>query len=159
MNREIEIIEKIKKAIESLDEIDEMIDTQSAELQSTDLELSDLYHLIEQGRVSKEASTKIIKRIEELRLKRRALNNEHEIESTYLTHKSKMTGKDTRSFLASEIHKTVNKLNCDYKFRVLSDDDINELLSTKKKAGRPKKEKVVEQKILDMVLEESNEKK
>ena len=38
------IVEKIKNAIQVLDEIDGMIKSQSNELQMIDLELSDYYH-------------------------------------------------------------------------------------------------------------------
>ena len=137
------IVEKIKDAVQILDEIDEMINTQSTELQTIDLELSDWYHLIENNELSDEASIKVIKRIHDLRRLRRSLNNEHEIENTYLTHKSKMTGNETRQFLANEIFKTVKKLDSEYKNRVLTDEDIKNILEpAKKKPGRPKKVKV-----------------
>ena len=135
------IVEKIKDAVKVLDEIDEMINSQSTELQTIDLELSDWYHLIENNELSDEASIKVIKRIHDLRRLRRSLNNEHEIENTYLTHKSKMTGNETRQFLANEIYKTVKKLTTEYKNRVITDEDIKNTLEPKRKPGRPKKVK------------------
>ena len=136
------IVEKIKDAVKILDEIDEMINSQSTELQTIDLELSDWYHLIENNELSDEASIKVIKRIHDLRKLRRSLNNEHEIENTYLTHKSKMTGNETRQFLANEIYKTVKKLSSEYKNRVITDEDVkNTLEPAKRKPGRPKKVK------------------
>lgn len=139
------IVEKIKDAVKILDEIDEMINSQSAELQTIDLELSDWYHLIENNELSDEASARVVKRIHDLRKLRRSLNNEHEIENTYQTHKSKMTGNETRQFLANEIYKTVKKLNTEYKNRVLTDEDIKSILEStpKKKPGRPRKNVVV----------------
>lgn len=136
------IVEKIGQAIQILDEIDEMIKTQSNELQTIDYELSDLYHLIENNDLSDESSLVIVKRIHNLRKLRRSLNNEHEIENTYRNHLSKLTGPDTRKFLAIEIHKTTKNLNNLYKNRVLTEEDINTILNPvtpKKKAGRPKK--------------------
>lgn len=145
MRHEI-IIEKIKQAVSLLDEIDEMIDTQSIEIQNTDLQLSDYYHLIENNELSDAASINVIKRIHDLRVLRRSLNKEHEIENTYNTHKSKLAGKETRQFLLHEIYKTVKSLGSQYKNRILTDDDINEILTseTKKKRGRPAKEKTNE---------------
>ena len=135
------IVEKIKDAVKVLDEIDEMINSQSAELQTIDLELSDWYHLIENNELSDEASARVVKRIHNLRKLRRSLNNEHEIENTYQQHKSKLAGNNTRQFLANEIFKTVKQLGRKYTNRVLIDEDIKNVLESapKKKPGRPKK--------------------
>ncbi len=136
------LVEKIKNVIQILDEIDEMIKTQSTELQNVDFELSDYYHLIENNELSDIASIKIIKNIHDLRKKRRTLNNEYEIENTYQTHKSKLPGTETRKFLANEIYKTVKKLNTEYKNRILTENDIKSLLeetTIKRKPGRPRK--------------------
>lgn len=143
MRNEI-ILEKIKQVITILDEIDEMIETQSIEIQNTDLQLSDFYHLIENNELSDAASINVIKRIHDLRVLRRSLNNEHEIENTYNTHKSKLSGKDTRQFLLHEVYKTVKSLGSQYKNRILTDDDVKEILDPKKKRGRPPKEKINE---------------
>lgn len=142
--RDVEIVELVKQGIEILDKIDEMIKTQSVELQKIDYELSDLYHLIENNELSDEASVNIIKRIHDLRKERRALNNEYEIESTYQTHKSKLAGNGTRQFLATEILKTVKQLGKKYTNRVLKDEDIKSLIEpVKRKPGRPRKENIV----------------
>ena len=61
------IIEKIKNAICILDDIDDMIKTQSIELQKVDYKLSDLYHLIENNELSDEASINVVKEIHGLR--------------------------------------------------------------------------------------------
>lgn len=134
------IIEKVKNAIETLDEIDNMIQTQSSELQQVDYKLSDLYHLIENNELNEDASVNVIKAIHDLRKQRRSLNNEHELEVVYQTHKLKMTGTDTRQFLMAELHKVSKKLNQEYKNRVYTEEEISELVKPKKKRGRPRKE-------------------
>lgn len=137
------IVTKIRDAVQMLDDIDAMIKTQSQELQKVDYELSDLYHLIENNDLSEKASFNIVKRIHELRKQRRSLNNEYEIENTYQTHKSKMTGNETRQFLTTEIHKTVKQLKSEYKNRILTEEDIKNLLyPKKKKRGRPRKDEL-----------------
>ena len=142
MNRKERLLDLITASISSLDEIDNMIESQSAELQVVDLELSDLYHLIENNELDKNESYNVVKRIHDLRVVRRILNEEHEIELTYNAHKSKLAGDNTRQFLLSEIRKTNNKLNSEYKNRVLDEEKIKELLGTEevKKRGRPRKE-------------------
>ena len=142
--RDVEIVELVKQGIEILDKIDEMIKTQSVELQKIDYELSDLYHLIENNELSDEASINIVRRIHDLRKERRALNNEYEIENTYQTHKSKLAGNGTRQFLATEILKTVKQLGKKYTNRVLTEEDIKSLIEpVKRKPGRPRKENIV----------------
>ena len=134
------IVKKIKDAVKILDEIDEMINSQSTELQTIDLELSDWYHLIENNELSDEASVKVVKKIHDLRKLRRSLSNESSIENTYQTHKTKLIGNNTRQFLANEIYKVVKNLNKEYKNRVINDEDVKNILEpTKKKPGRPRK--------------------
>lgn len=65
------IIDKITNAISILDEIDNMIKTQSEELQKVDYKLSDLYHLIENNELSDEASINVVREIHLLRKERR----------------------------------------------------------------------------------------
>lgn len=141
------ITEKIINAVNILDEIDNMIQTQSTELQQVDLELSDLYHLIESNELNEKQSYKIVKRIHDLRLKRRALNKEHDIENAYKNQSNKMMGNNTRQFVLTEINKTIKQLESNYKYRVLKEEDIQDILSYEsKKRGRPKKEEIINEK-------------
>ena len=134
------IYEKIKQAMSILDEIDEMIKTQSIELQQVDYELSDWYHYIENNNIDENSSKKVLEEIQRLRKVRRGLQNEYEIENTYKNNSSKVMGNNTRGLLLAEINKTMSRLDCDYKNRVLTEDSINELLNTKRRRGRPRKE-------------------
>lgn len=145
--RDKEIVSKIKLVIKTLDEIDDFIDTQNEEMSKIDLELSDWIHFIENNDFNEEISHKVVSKIRDLRQRRRSLCNEQAIESTYKNNASKVMGNNTRPFLLNEIERTVKQLDTEYKNRVLTDEDIQELYeTTKKKVGRPKK--VVEEEIL-----------
>ena len=133
------IIDKITNAISILDEIDNMIKTQSEELQKVDYKLSDLYHLIENNDLSDEASINVVREIHLLRKERRSLNNEHDLEVVYQNQKQKMIGNDSRQFLVTELNKTNKRLNSEYKNRVYTTEQIEQLISPKKKRGRPRK--------------------
>lgn len=134
------IAEKIRTLISTLDEIDELINTRNAEMQKIDLELSDWYHFIENNDFDEKVSHKVVSKIRELRQARRGLCNEMAIEDTYKNNASKVMGKNTRPFLLTEIEKTVKQLDSEYKNRIITDEDIQEILDTpKKKVGRPKK--------------------
>jgi len=134
------IFNKICQVVNLLDEIDKMIEELPTEQQKTDWEISDWLHYIEINDVDEQASAKIIKKIKDLRRIRRTLNNERAIEDTYKNNSSKMMGNKTRPFLMQEINKTINQLNCEYKNRILTDEDIKAMVSEPKKRGRPKKE-------------------
>lgn len=138
------ILSKIKEAVKILDEIDSLIETQPQELQKVDYELSDLYHYIENEDINQETSIKLIERIKYLRLVRRSLNNEYSIEKAYKDNSSKMMGNGSRPFLMNILSKTVENLNCEYKNRVLTEEDILNLKTVeKKKRGRPKKGEIL----------------
>lgn len=139
MNRDELVYEKIKQAMQILDEIDKMIDSQSEELQNVDYELSDWLHFIESNEINDKDSTNIIKEIRNLRQKRRSLHNEYEIEKTYKSNSAKVMGNNTRQLLLAEINKTLKQLDSEYKNRILTEEKINELLNNKKKKGRPRK--------------------
>lgn len=140
------IVNKIIDVVRILDEIDEMITTQSTELQKVDLELSDLYHFIENNDLSKETSLKLIDRIKYLRIVRRTLQREYEIENAYKNNSSKMMGNNTRGLLLTTIKQTVKNLDTEYKNRVLTEEDIKKLTeeTPHKRRGRPPKSKEVE---------------
>lgn len=136
-------LNKVKQAINIIDEIDEMIETQGQELQKIDYELSDLYHFIENENMSNDTCIKVIERIKYLRLIRRSLNNEYTLEKVYKENSSKMMGNNTRGFLLNTLCQTNENLKTEYKNRVLTDEDIKTLVeeTPHKRRGRPPKKK------------------
>ena len=139
-----EFLNTVNNAIKLIDKLDKMIQTQPDELRKVDYELSDYYHLIENNELNDAQSAIVVKRIHELRVARRGLLKEHEIENTYNTHKTKLIGNNTRQFLLAEICKIQKKIDSEYKNRVLDETTVNNILNTPKKrgVGRPKKQKM-----------------
>lgn len=136
-----ELLRKVKDVTKLLDEIDEMIKSQAEELSKVDTELSDWYHLIENNDLNKDQSFKVVKRIHDLRIVRRDLKNENELEKTFSTHKNKLIGTDTRQFLNTEMNKKRKSLDTQYNNRVITQEELEEVMSPleHKKRGRPKK--------------------
>lgn len=132
------VIQKIKQVIELIDEIDNLINTQAKTLQEIDLELSDWLHFIENNDVTEKQCVIVIKRIKELRLIRKSLHKEHAIEKTYKDNSSKMMGNNTRQMLLSEINKTISQWEKEYNNRIITDEQILEIINTSK--ARKKKE-------------------
>lgn len=139
MERDKEIIEIINIAIKKLDEIDERINNQSSENQEIDYKISDILHYIENNELNDKECVKIVQLLKEFRLIRRSLRNEYEIEKTYKENSSKMMGNNTRGLLMAEINKKVKQLDNEYKYRVLSEEEIVKLIGEKSKRGRKKK--------------------
>lgn len=138
--RDKEIEEKIRNLIKTLDDIDNLITTRSEELRKIDLELSDWLHFIENNDFEEKVSHKVVMKIRELRRKRRSLCREQAIEETYKNNSSKVMGNNTRPFLLNEIEITIKNLDSEYKNRIITEENIQELLEVpKKKVGRPKK--------------------
>ena len=133
------IIEKIKNAVLLLDEIDDMINTQSFQTQEVDYAIQDWLHYIENNEISEKQSYKIIQELKRLRQIRRCLHNEHEIEKVFMNNASKVMGNNTRPLLLAEVGKVEKQLNGEYKNRILTVEEIDEIINEKKKRGRPKK--------------------
>ena len=132
------IYNTIKEAIKLIDEIDAMINTQAEELQKVDYEISDWLHYIENNETTGKENEKILKKLKELRIKRKSLHKEHAIEKAYKDNSNKMMGNNTRQMLLSEINKTIKQWENEYKNRILTEEEIKNFLETKK-VGRPKK--------------------
>ena len=139
MNRDREIYEKIVKGMEILDEIDNMINSQSNELQEIDYKISDLLHYLENNDLSDKECVKFVKIMQEFRQIRKSLHKEHEIEKAYKENSSKVMGNNTRQMLMAEINKAVKQWNNEYKYRIITEDEIKLLISEKKRVGRPRK--------------------
>lgn len=134
------IYEKIKQTTKLIDEIDSMINSQSEELKKVDLEISDWLHFIENNKTTEKQDSIIISKLKELRLIRKSLHKEYTIEKAYKDNSSKMMGNNTRQLLLAEINKVVNQWEKEYNNRILTDEEIEQILNqTKKRVGRPKK--------------------
>lgn len=125
-------------------------------LQDVNLEIMDIEHLIENENFSDIACVKTIAKLKELRKKRRSLKNEGELAQKYNELKARLSSKENRQFICSEIHKRAKQFGQEYNYRVLSEEEIKFLLedSTKsheKKARNEQKSKDINEKILSML--------
>jgi hypothetical protein len=142
MNRDELAYNAIKSAMDTLDCIDEMINSQSAALQEVDYKISDYLHYIENNDIEDKECVNLVKELKELRQIRRSLKKEYEIEKTYKENSGKVMGNNTRGMLLAEINKTIKQLDSEYKYRVINEEEIKDIIKCeKKKVGRPKKVK------------------
>lgn len=118
----------LQDSLNSLDELDNLIESNGSRQSEVDSELSDLLHLIENNELSETASVKIVRRIHDLRKVRRSLRNEYELILKYNEVKGRLTSKENRKFIVAEIRKRMKSLNNEYQNRVLAKEQVDELL-------------------------------
>lgn len=135
----MQIIEKLKTVIEELDKLDNYFDELPSLQSQIDSLISDYRHLIRENDVSN-ISPDIIQKIHEAELTRKNLNKDLDILRVYNQQKGKLNNLATRQFLLSEVCKKEKEWYYPYKYRILTEKEVLELLDKKKKRGRPKKE-------------------
>lgn len=120
----------LHRVISTLDELDELIDTNGDRQSKIDLELSDWLHKLQyDDELTTEQITNIGIRIKELRKERESLRNEYELITEFSKNKNKLFQKENRQFLVHSIKQRLERLNQPYNNRVLTDDEMNEVLN------------------------------
>lgn len=151
-------LKHLQDSIETLNKLDELIETNSQRQSEVDSELCDLLHLIENQELKDVACIKITHRIRELRKIRRSIKNEYELIVKYQEVKARLSSKENRKFITAEIQKRMKNLNQEYKNRILTDEQIKELLkeeviqrSNKRTRKSSKKNQQINEKIKEML--------
>lgn len=121
-------------------EIQELIDNEPEKQRQLDLLLSDYYHMLENDDLSDTEILNIGKKIHDTRVLRRDENRVSTIIACYEQHKNKLqySVKSNRDFFRQAITNRCKNLHEDYKYRVLTEDDIK---GFKKEDKVEKKEK------------------
>lgn len=127
-NIETIFLAKIQTVVNLLNKIDEIIDENPKRQQEIDYSISDYLHMIQNEELSDKSCVEITKKLKEYRTRREQHNNVNMLANTYNQHKGKLPYKNNREFLIKEIQTTLKRLNQDYKYRVLSDEDVNSLI-------------------------------
>lgn len=123
-----DITQKIIKIHDELNELDEYFEELPNIQSKKDEEICDLLHYIENNELTPRQSSKMIKLLHQKRLERRNIKNDVEMKRVYNTHKNKIITDTQRPFFLGEIYKKSKELNCEYKNRQLSDEEIKGLL-------------------------------
>lgn len=143
-------LKKLQDCIINLNELDELVNTNSERQSNVDLELSDWYHLLQnESLFDKDSYANIAEKIGQLRRERLSLHKEHEIIKRFNELKTRLTSKDSRQFIVSEIYKTLKAWEEPYKNRIITDEQINEILN-KKNILKDKRKKASDEEILTM---------
>ena len=123
-------------------EISEMIKENPSNQQQIDYELSDYYHILEDTSTTDTEFINIGKKIQQARLIRKDYQCLYEIIKCYNENKDKLiwSPASNRAEFRKAIQYARRFLHEDYKYRILNEDDINNL----KKEDIPKTEKLTD---------------
>lgn len=150
---DLEFLKILQDAINNLNKLDELIDSNGERQSRIDSELSDLLHLIENRELNDRQLVKVARRIKELRCVRRSLRNEYEIIRRYTELKQRISQKENRDILFVEIQRRIKSLNQEYVNRILTQEDIDNLLKEDKviSSKRKKLKNVPEEEIIRLL--------
>lgn len=137
-----------------VEEINDIIDKQPNEQSRIDQLLSDYYHILENDDLSDEEIINIGKKIHEIRLQRRDENSVGKLIHCYDINKNKLTysNKANRQMFYQAIANLKKTLHEDYKYRILTDNDIIDLKEKKIKKTKTCKRKYSTAPSLDELI-------
>lgn len=125
---EIDVLEEVKNAVDILNRIDEYHVTLSDRLSALDSRTQDLLHYIESNSINVLWCYRMIKELKTIRIERRKVKNDMELLTKYTEVKNRLTSKDSRTFILSELHKRNKQLQTTYKNRQYTEEDIQKII-------------------------------
>lgn len=161
-SREKIFLSKLEVILSTFDRLDELfgdlntfVSEQPDNQQKIDYLLSDYIHRLENDDLTDEEMINIAKKIHDARLTRKDECATSSLIQTYSNNKNKLlyAPKSNRAMFRTFMEKTISHLHEDYKYRVLNEDDLNELKSVKvgkdiSHKGRPRKSGLPDDEIL-----------
>lgn len=124
----MDVVDEITDAINILNKVDDYGESLTSRLSELDSKEQDILHYIESNKINILWCYNIIKKIKEIRIARRKVKNDMDILSKYESNKTKLLTNNNRQFLVTELHKKEKSLDTEYKNRVYSEEDMNNIL-------------------------------
>lgn len=119
---------KIKEALDVLNVIDEYGNSLQHRLNEVNQQQQDILHYIESNKISMLWCYNIVMKIKNIRVERRKIKNDMELIYKYNELKNRLSSKDSRQFILSELHKKEKNLQTVYKNRQYTEEDIRDIL-------------------------------
>lgn len=143
MNEEtVNVIDNLISAVSILNKTDEHLDGLDNSLSECDILKSDYEHFIEITPIEEVDLNKLYVDMQKNFKKRRTVKNDIILRDNYNNLRMRLNNCDNRQLLIQHMKNAVTKLNANYKNRILSLEEINQLKKTteiKRGRGRPKK--------------------
>lgn len=126
------VIKAYEDADELYDEFNKICDELPAKISNIDLRRSDLLHRYTNGdEMTNDQHIALSKALEALEKERRCIYDMEWVSATWDNHKKKVTSKENRPFLRQEIKNRLAKLDNEYKPRVYSYAEIEQIINVK----------------------------
>lgn len=155
MNNQTIFLAKIQQALTLLDEIDDIITENPTMQQNIDWEISDYLHLLENEELSEDSRLAIDTQLARCRKIRRQLCNIYAIGKVFNDNRDKLRYKNQREFLIANVKSQVNKLDSEYKYRVLDQETVNSYIKKEEIVEIPKqklgKKRISKEDLLEMI--------
>lgn len=118
-----------------MDDIEILTEEHPEKQRQLDLLLSDYYHRLEADALEDKELVNIGKKIHDVRIERRNENKVGSLIACFEKHKNKLsyTNKENREMFRHNIKMTLKNYNNDYKYRILTDNDIKQLSKSDEK--------------------------
>ena len=141
LKEEINIVDNIIQAVSILNKTEEYIEQLDDKLSEFDKLNSDFEHLIENADINNVNLKELYTKMQNLYLSRRKVKQDKSIGVYFTNNSLKLNIKTNRQMLIQGLKTVTDKLNTTYTNRILTEEDIKELIEpVKRKPGRPKKE-------------------
>ena len=123
------VIEKITQVVELLNEIDKYDSGLAQLLSECDERELDLLHFIENNKINMLWCYRYVKELKTNREKRRNIKNNMERINKFREHKAKLISTiENRQIMLAEINKREKQLNCPYKNRRYTEEELQKIL-------------------------------
>ena len=125
----MDVLKEITEIVEKLNEIDKYDSGLAQLLSECDEREQDLLHYIEKNKINMLWCYKYVKELKSNREKRRNIKNDMERINKFKEHKTKLVSTiDNRQLMLSEINKREKQLNCPYKNRRYTEEEMQNIL-------------------------------
>lgn len=129
------VMEKLTEAIDILNEVDEYNSTLTTRLTALNEKQQDLLHYIENNKINILWCYRMVKEIKKIREERRKVKKDIEMLAKFDSVKNRLTSKDNRPFVLSELHKKEKQLDTVYKNRQYTEEELQNMLKGVKTNG------------------------
>lgn len=135
-----ELLDRIVGAVHLLDHIDEYKMQISKKRREVDWKMLDLLHLLEtqESKITAKGCKNIVEEIAHCRKLRRTLKVSDELIYEFQKRYNRLNNQANRKMVVADINREKNRLTQDYKNRVYTTEQLNELIDAKEKASQKK---------------------
>ncbi len=125
----MDVLKQITEIVEKLNEIDNYDIGLSQLLSECDERQQDLLHYIENNKINMLWCYKYVRELKNVREKRRNIKNDIERLTRYKELKTKLAStQENRQLMLAELNKREKNLNCTYKNRRYSEEELQKIL-------------------------------